>query len=368
MGAGARIGLAVMRALTIFLLLFSLFYLSAETKGDYRGRQFIGFERFDEFSKSETEQRIVLVSDPIKAAFRWDELVASWNFRAAPSNTITVEAKAIYQDRETKWYTLAKWSLAPQDQSARASVKGQKDENGRVDTDILKLKEAASDVQLRITIDKAAGLDALKFLGLSFCDSAFEAEALPGKKSAWGKTLQVKERSQASYPEGINEWCSPTSISMLMSFWANKLERRELDYDVPEVARGVNDPNWPGTGNWPFNTAFVGAHNGMRAYVTRLSDVSELEDWVEAGIPVAVSVAYGYLKGKPERANGHLVVCIGFDESGNIVVNDPGRSQVRQVYARENLVKAWAESENTVYIVHPENWKVPEDRFGHWHK
>ena len=83
-------------------------------------------------------------------------------------------------------------------------------------------------------------------------------------------------------------------------------------------------------------------------------------------IPVAVSISYGYLKGRNEKANGHLVVCIGFDEKGNIVVNDPGRSQVRQVYLRENLIKAWAESENTVYIVHPEGAKVPKDRFGHW--
>jgi uncharacterized protein YvpB len=128
----------------------------------------------------------------------------------------------------------------------------------------------------------------------------------------------------------------------------------------------VNDPNWPGTGNWPFNTAFAGAKKNIRAYVTRFSDVSELEDWIEAGIPVAISVSYGYLKGLPERANGHLVVCIGFDEKGNITVNDPGRRLVRQTYRRENLQKAWAESENTVYLLYPENCKLPMDRFHHW--
>ena len=153
---------------------------------------------------------------------------------------------------------------------------------------------------------------------------------------------------------------------MLMSFWATNLSRPKLDYDVPEVARGVNDPGWNGTGNWPFNTAFAGSHTGIRAYVTRFSDVSELEDWIAAGIPVAISVSNGYLKGLPEPANGHLVVCIGFDENGNIIVNDPGRSAVRQTYLRENLVKAWAESKNTVYIVHPENRLLPKDRFDHW--
>ena len=87
---------------------------------------------------------------------------------------------------------------------------------------------------------------------------------------------------------------------------------------------------------------------------------------MEAGLPVAVSVSYGLLRGKPERGNGHLVVCIGFTENGDIVVNDPGRSQVHQVYRRENLIRGWAESHNTVYLIYPEDRSVPLDRFHHW--
>jgi hypothetical protein len=153
---------------------------------------------------------------------------------------------------------------------------------------------------------------------------------------------------------------------MLLSFWSAQLGRRDLDHDVPEVAAGVDDPNWPGTGNWPFNMAFASTHPGMRAYVGRFSDISELEDWIDAGIPVAVSVSYGLLRGKTERGNGHLVVCIGFTEEGDPVFNDPGRSQVRQIYKRADLARAWAESERTVYLVYPEGTKTPKDRYGHW--
>lgn len=351
-----------MRTLAIGLLLGFLVHSNAET----RGAQFIGFEKFNDFRSERTLGGIVLLSRNVPASFPWNELIASWNFRGTPSNSIKVEAKAIYANRETKWYTLGRWALAPVTPHDRASVKGQSDADGTVDTDILRLKEKADAAQIRITIENGAEASALKFLGLSFCDSETQPTATSANTNVWGKILEVKERSQANYPEGINEWCSPTSMSMLLTFWAAKLNRPELDYDVPELARAVNDPNWPGTGNWPFNTAFAGAHEGMRGYVARFSDVSELEDWIQAGIPVAVSISYGYLKGRNEKANGHLVVCIGFDEKGNIVVNDPGRSQVRQVYLRENLIKAWAESENTVYIVHPEGAKVPKDRFGHW--
>jgi hypothetical protein len=350
-----------MRALIILALLGGVF---AQAK-DFRGAQFIGFTDFERFQKRPATNAVVLISPRIEAGFPWNELIASWNLRPKPGAGVTVEAKAIYPDRETKWYNLGNWTLEPAPQP-RASVKGQRDEDGKVDTDTLKLHEHAVAMRLRVTLLGTTNTSDLKFVGLTFANSKEERTPLEPNQKVWGRILTVKERSQANYPEGISEWCSPTSTSMLLSYWAAKLNRQELDYDVPEVARGVNDPNWPGTGNWPFNTAFAGAHEGIRAYVPRFSDVSELEDWIEAGVPVAVSVAYGYLKGRPERANGHLVVCIGFDEMGNIVVNDPGRSQVRQVYPRENLIKSWAESGNTVYLVYPTNWKVPNDRFGHW--
>jgi hypothetical protein len=354
-----------MRAV-IIAFFFVLVCAAADEPKNYRGAQFIGLDKFDAFERSNTNEHVALLSPKIESAIRWNELIVSWNFRTAPANGLKIEAKAIFPDHESDWFTIAHWALEPSERNPRQSVRGQRNSDGRVDTDTLKLTRYAQAVQIRLTLDQAAAPSALKFLGLSFADNAAAPEPWPSNKSAWGKILTVKERSQANYPEGISSWCSPTSMSMLLSFWSTNLHRADLDYDVPDVARGVNDPNWPGTGNWPFNTAFAGAHEGIRAYVTRFSDVSELEDWIAAGIPVAISVSYGYLKGRPERANGHLVVCIGFDENGNVIVNDPGRRLVRQTYLRENLIKAWAESENTAYIVHPEKCKLPRDKFGHW--
>jgi hypothetical protein len=333
---------------------------------DFRGAQFIGFERFENFERTQHEGELVLVSPKIETAIRWDELIASWNFRGAPEDGLQVEAKAIYPSGETRWYQMGKWAFEP-GKHPRESVREQRDENGTVDTDTLKLKKAAKAVRVRITARGTNGLSALKFLGLSFCDTSARRKPLKPNKEIWGTLLQVPERSQANYPEGISEWCSPTSVSMMLSFWAAKLNNAALNHDVPEVARGVFDPNWPGTGNWPFNMAFAGWHPGIRAYVTRFSDVAELEEWVQAGVPVAISVKYGWLKGREESGNGHLVVCIGFDHDGNVVFNDPGRSQVRQTYSRANVAKAWGASANTVYLVYPENFDVPPNRFGHWH-
>ena len=354
-----------MNQMRLWLLLLNLICLFANAK-DYRGSQFIGFERFESFHRTLNDGALVLVSPKIETAIAWDELIVSWNFRGAPENGLEVEAKALYPERETKWYHLGKWSFDPAT-LPRESVRNQKDADGTVHTDTLKLKEKAKAAQVQITIRGTNAISALKFLGLSFCDAAAQPEPLEPARKTWETALQVPERSQADYPEGISEWCSPTSVSMMLSYWAAKLNKPELNYDVPEVARKVNDPNWPGTGNWPFNMAFAGRHDGIRAYVTRFTDISELEAWVNAGVPVAISVKYGWLKGREDSGNGHLVVCIGFDKDGNVIFNDPGRSQVRQTYSRANVLKAWTASENTVYLIHPENFKAPPNHSSHWY-
>ena len=62
-----------------------------------------------------------------------------------------------------------------------------------------------------------------------------------------------------------------------------------------------------------------------------------------------------------------LVVCVGLTKDGEVVVNDPGTTQnVCRTFPRANVIAAWANSKNTVYLVYPENARIPKDRFGHW--
>src|SRR5688500_11010250 len=133
-----------------WLLLLILSCVLTDGK-DYRGAQFIGFERFEKFERSLKEDALVLTSPKIKTPIQWDELVASWNFRASPEDGIEIEAKAIYPERETKWYHLGKWALEPA-KFPRESVRAQKDESGAVDTDTLKLNERAKALQVRVTV------------------------------------------------------------------------------------------------------------------------------------------------------------------------------------------------------------------------
>jgi hypothetical protein len=341
----------------------ALLFLCVVAKADHRGTQFISFTSFQTFQIETNASGVTLLSPELRPEVNWNELVPSWNF--AGMHGLRVEAKVVFPKRETKWYSFGDW--APDGTGLpRQSVRNQQDADGDVLTDTLRMKQPGGWVRVRITLAAAKDIRGLKLLGFSFCDTTSRSAPLDPETRNWGKILPVPERSQASYPEGINSWCSPTAVSMIMAYWSEELHRPELDRAVPEVARCVNDPEWPGTGNWTFNMAFAGAQEGIRAYTTRLSDVSELESWVARGIPLGVSVSYSALRGEPKPDSGHLVVCVGFTESGDVIVNDPGRRQVRQIYTRANLIKAWRHSENTVYLIYPESHSTPADRFGHW--
>jgi len=335
---------------------------------DSRGIQFIPFKSFGPFTRSTGTNTAtsMLTSPELSTRIRWDELIVSWNAEMSSGTSLKLEARAIYPGRATKWFNLGLWSTDPE-KRPRKSVKGQRDADGNVETDTMVLEQPTDKVQVRITlIGERRKKPKLKFLSLSLLDSTASRATLPPNRTAWGKVVDVPERSQMAYENG-GVLCSPTTVSMLLAHWSYQLGRPGLNCDVPEVVSGVFDPVWGGTGNWAFNTAYAGSFRGMRAYTTRLSDVSELEGFIARGIPVGLSLCYNRLRGKSREPSGHLVVCVGFTKDGDAILNDPGTSKnVRKIFPRANLIDAWAYSKNTVYLIYPVNTRLPKDCFGHW--
>ncbi|MCA1645364.1 MAG: C39 family peptidase, partial [Chloroflexi bacterium] len=132
------------------------------------------------------------------------------------------------------------------------------------------------------------------------------------------------------------------------------------------AARSTYDAAYRGTGNWPFNTAYA-ARFGLNAFVTQLRSLAEVERFVRAGIPVVASIASGpgELNGFlfSGGTNGHLVVIVGFDATGQPIVNDPAawtNSAVRRIYDRGQFEHVWLRgSAGTVYIIHPPQIALP---------
>ena len=335
---------------------------------DARGGQFIGMEGLRRFTVTPGAKpgEKVLTSHEFIARIQWNELILSWNADMPKDSYLRLEARAVYPDRATKFYVMSLWASNPE-KYPRESVKHQKDADGDVDTDTLKLKQLAERFQIRLTMGgESPALPKIRFLGAHLLDNTAHPAPLPPNRAAWGKTLPVIQRSQMAYNNG-DVLCSPTTLSMMLDFWSKRLHRPDLARDVPEIVKGVYDRVWGGTGNWVLNTAYAGSFRGMRAYTTRMSDVAELEDWVAHGIPVGLSLCYNRLRGVSREASGHLVVCVGFTKDGDPIINDPGtRREVRKVFPRANLIDAWEYSKNAAYIILPEKSAPPKDRFGHW--
>lgn len=335
--------------------------------------KFSSFKGVDDFSNFTTstndKNETVLLSPKIKAGMDWNELIVSWNADAPTGTYVKVEAQAILPDHTTKYYMMGNWS--PDNVAfPRTSERHQKDSDGDVKTDTLELFRFADAAQLRVTLGGTNGeKPLLKFLGLSFSNTKIDPPAHKPDRAAWGKIVPTPGISQNAYPEEEG-WCSPTSLTMVLQHWSKDLDRPEMHLDVPQVAAKVYDDQYHGTGNWPFNTAFAGGFPGMRSYVTRFNSISELEEWINAGIPVIISAPWHMLEpGRPNTGNGHLTVCVGFTKDGDVVDNDPGtnpKKNVQHIYKREDVIKAWATSYNTVYLVYPVDAKIPKNRLGQW--
>ncbi|GGL91751.1 peptidase C39 [Deinococcus aerolatus] len=265
----------------------------------------------------------------------FDELVPSWNAVTPGAGSVTLEVRARVGADWSRWYSFGSWSSA----EGRSSVNGQKDSAGQVLTDTLRLNTRATTYQYRVTL-RGQGTTA-RLLAFATSDRARQAAGLgaASDRAAWGKVLDVPQRSQMIYPDGGEVWCSPTSVSMILA-------ARGIDVTVPQAAKATYDRAYDGTGNWSFNAAYAGAL-GQRAYVTRLPSLAAAEKFTAAGVPLAVSL--GWKKGELPGAalptsSGHLMVLIGFDKAGNPVLNDPAapsNDTVRRTYPRAAFERLW---------------------------
>lgn len=313
------------------------------------------------------EKVVTHVYAGIKPGFKFDEVIPSWNIRNAGSGGIKIELKT----PESGWLSLGEWSGDPA-WMPRQSVKGQKDPFANVFTDTFRAKSLVDRVDLRVTLTTKPGavdLPKLTLLTLSFCNRESTKVATEWEPSKfWGSLVDVPERAQGNYPNG-RVLCSATSTSMLLWHWSKILNRPGMNLDVPEVEAAVWDPVYDGAGNWPFNTALVGSMDGMRACVSRLTCIEDLERLTRAGIPVACSVSFDMLRGRPlsPTESGHLVLCVGFKDDGTPIINDPAfKDGVRKTYPRLDFEKAWCYSHRTVYLMVPDSVKLPPDVHKVW--
>jgi Peptidase_C39 like family len=289
----------------------------------------------------------------------FDELVPSWNAVVGPGGSLTLEVRAQLPGGEwTRYYSFGRWLPGP----GRASAESVRDAAGTLNTDTLTLNGRSTRYSYRLTLRGPVSVTALSF---STADRSRRTAGL-GRAGGlgWGRSLDVPPRSQMIYKNGGEVWCSPTSVSMILAYWGDRVP-------VPEAAAATLDPVYGGTGNWSFNVAWAGTRQGVAgpiaAHVARLDSLAAAERYLAAGVPLALSLGWrvGELPGAaiPSSA-GHLVVLVGFDAAGNPVINDPAAASdaaVRRTYPRAAFERLWlTHSGGTAYVIAPSRQPLPE--------
>lgn len=302
------------------------------------------------------------------SSFSYKEAIASWNATTPPGSWIEVQIRALFGSTWSKWYILGIWD---DDNStvARHSVKGQADEYGTVYTDtfVALNKEFTTDkFQIRIllfSVDGSAKASVRNAAVAYSLAAPKAATASAGQPQLWNTLLDVPLCSQMVYLDGGNVWCSPTSTSMVLGYLL--ADTGPCEPRVRAAVEGVFDWIYGGYGNWIFNTAYAATH-GLEAYVARFTSLGKVEEYVAAGYPVVISIAWGkgQLTGAPiPSSSGHLMVVVGFDGMGNPIVNDPAAAsdaEVRRTYLRAEFEPLWlTNSGGTVYLIYPPDGNNP---------
>ena len=310
------------------------------------------------------------LSPIMSAGFSFREAIASWEAETPTGTWIETQLRAQVGGVWTKWYNLGVWA-ADTSTVRRHSVASQGDTNGYVGIDTLVIsnkKAAGTTYQVKVRLFSADGVAVprVRASAVTVSTSPESSPAIfPGSSAHWNQVLAVPECSQMVYPDGGNVWCSPTSVAMVLRYWAGDTALGACETHVRTALGGVYDYTFRAYGNWPYNTAYA-TTKGHQAHVTRFTRLSQLEPWISAGVPVVLSIAWskGQLTGASiESTAGHLLVLVGFDAAGNPIINDPAApndAAVQRTYLRSEFEPLWlSASAGTAYLIYPAGWPVP---------
>ncbi|MCB0825684.1 MAG: hypothetical protein KDC26_05805, partial [Armatimonadetes bacterium] len=182
-----------------------------------------------QMEKKEFDGRVIY-SAYLKAGSPIHEVIPSWEAQMPVGAKLEFEFSV--PSENPRWYKVGTWAI---DQT-RTSTNDQSDETAAVYTDTFRCKSVSTVLSLRITATPNAlgELPSIEKARLIITPKESNWEARSPQTSIWGKVLEPPRRAQMSYENG-GVLCSPTSVSMLLGYWAQIQNRPDWDDDVPVV-------------------------------------------------------------------------------------------------------------------------------------
>jgi hypothetical protein len=297
-----------------------------------------------------------LVAPAVLAARPFARLLVSWNVDVARGAGFRVEVRVSPDasgDAWSPWLFLGDWGRRPDGESEPTVAF----DEGRVAIDELVLERPHGRAEVRLVPFPADVPRAVAPRRLTLCftapgDGVAEAATRVAAPPAQAPLLSVPARSQHDAdPALATRICSPTSLAMVLAYHG-------VELPTVEVASLAYDVRHDLYGNWPraIQTAY---RLGVPGYLVRLDDLDSLAGLVGAGSPVVCSIAVeeGALTGAPYASTpGHLLVVVGFEANGDVVVNDPAAPEVdtvRRTYDRAEFARAWLGHGGVAYVFEP---------------
>lgn len=274
----------------------------------------------------------------VRPEMSFDRAVPFWNARTGPGDWVAVEVRAWREGQPlTGWLRAATWSR---------TQRGARDTGAppaKIDQDTLMIDGGADQLELVFRLERAgpgagprlhrAGITTFSSRRDPPGDARSTAERQPARQTPFHS--QKKQD-----PEIAMRICGPTSLTMALG--ACGIAKTPV-----EVARAAEDPGAPiAFGNWAYLCATAAEH-GLGAEVVSMRDLDELARALAADRLAILSVSFkdGALSNSPVKStDGHLILARGFDEHGNVVVDDPAGSteaEGRCRYRRDELARAW---------------------------
>lgn len=278
-------------------------------------------------------------SKTVETQFAFTELLPSWNVTVPDNSGVRWDVRV--RDAKTgqwsPWLYIGYWGRVTQDRRTTEFA------GGEVEIDVLRLKSPADAFEVRST-GMSFDLPTPKLPTVRKVQAVYSrpltenAIATPTTKPA-AVDLALPFRPQGIEDKCISgSICSPTSVSMVLE-WIG------INRPTQENALAIWDDDYSLFGNWNRAVQYA-ATLGLESQLERFTTMDQVRARLAEGQPIIASINFEpgtFPSNVMNSTDGHLIVIRGFNEQGDLIVNDPASKDRGNgiIYKADELANAW---------------------------